>query len=125
MMSGREAELREIRNLLVRTIQEAGGVSQWARTVGLDRAHVSKALHGHRVVGPKIVRALGGKDISADPCDVRRLLRDEVKKAGGQSEWARRTGVNRVTVSKVIHGERKPTPDVLRALKIPRYRIDR
>ena len=121
-MSDEDPE-REIRALLRLRIEEAGGVSKWARLVGINRAHVSKALHGRRAVGPKIVRALAGKDVTTDPRDVRRLLREEVKKAGGQTEWAHRNGVSRETVNKMIRGKRNPTADILRALNIPRRRI--
>jgi DNA-binding phage protein len=48
--------------------------------------------------------------------DVLQLLRREVAKAGGQSAWARKTGVNRSILNKALH-ERKPAQkSVLKAL---------
>jgi DNA-binding phage protein len=48
--------------------------------------------------------------------DVLQLLRREVAKAGGQSAWARKTGVNRSILNKALQ-ERKPAQkSVLKAL---------
>jgi DNA-binding phage protein len=41
------------------------------------------------------------------------LLKQEVEKAGGPSEWARKHGINRTYLSKVLHGHRDPTGHAL------------
>jgi DNA-binding transcriptional regulator YdaS (Cro superfamily) len=48
---------------------------------------------------------------------VLRILGQEIDKAGSQSEWARRTGINRTTLNQVISGRRKPSPDIFSALQ--------
>jgi hypothetical protein len=49
---------------------------------------------------------------------VLRLLRREVKLAGGPTAWARQHGANRTTVSAVLHRRRPPERKILRALKL-------
>jgi plasmid maintenance system antidote protein VapI len=48
--------------------------------------------------------------------DVLNLLRTEIMKAGSQSAWARRAGVNRPTINSILHGRRTIQPKVLSAL---------
>ena len=62
--------------------------------------------------------------------DVILLLRSKVKRAGGQTAWAKKTGIDRTILSRVLSGHRQPTKAILRALnlrivfvdpKAPRY----
>jgi hypothetical protein len=55
------------------------------------------------------MRVLGRKEIVD-------LLRTEVQKAGSQDAWARRAGVQRADVSKVIHRKRPPSKKMIKAL---------
>jgi len=48
--------------------------------------------------------------------DVVKLLRDEVERAGSQSQFARQKGVERSLINKVLQGERLPTSRLCRAL---------
>ncbi len=48
--------------------------------------------------------------------DVIRLLKAEIEKAGGQSEWTRRTGANRTSVNLALHGRQRLQKNVLDAL---------
>jgi DNA-binding phage protein len=50
--------------------------------------------------------------------DVMSLLRSEIKKAGGQTAWSRKTGVHRTTVVKVLMGLQPITKSIIRALKL-------
>jgi DNA-binding phage protein len=50
--------------------------------------------------------------------DVLRLLREEVDRAGGQSAWARRSGIDRVHLNKVMNGERPLSPSIVKALNL-------
>jgi DNA-binding phage protein len=53
--------------------------------------------------------------------DVVRLLRLKVKQAGGQSEWARKSGVPRTLISMVLSGDRPPSnKKILNALRLRR-----
>ena len=47
---------------------------------------------------------------------VRGQLAETVANAGGQSEWARQTGVNRSTLNQVMHGRRPITKQIINAL---------
>jgi DNA-binding phage protein len=53
-----------------------------------------------------------------DKKDVARLLRSEVKRAGGQSAWARKTGIERTYLTKVLAGQKPPSKRILYALKL-------
>jgi hypothetical protein len=50
--------------------------------------------------------------------DVIALLREEVKKAGGQVAWSKRTGVNRSNLNRVLKGRRPLPMTILVALKL-------
>ena len=50
--------------------------------------------------------------------DVVRLLRDEVERAGGQSAWARKQQVDRPHLNKILAGQRRISPTILKKLKI-------
>jgi hypothetical protein len=55
-----------------------------------------------------------------DQIDVVRLLRSEVKRAGGQQEWARKYGVAPSMISMVLSGDRPPNKKIISALKLRR-----
>jgi hypothetical protein len=44
------------------------------------------------------------------------LLRAEIDRVGGQSEWARQTGIQRSLISRVLNGQRLPPSRLCRAL---------
>jgi DNA-binding phage protein len=50
--------------------------------------------------------------------DVIHLLRSEVERAGGQSAWAKKNGMNRSVINKVLNGRDPPTKRITRALKL-------
>jgi hypothetical protein len=53
-----------------------------------------------------------------DNSDVVRLLRSEVKRAGGQSSWARREHIDRTMLNRVLSGKRPPTEKIIKVLKL-------
>jgi DNA-binding phage protein len=53
-----------------------------------------------------------------DESDVLRLLREDVERAGGQSAWARRSGIDRGHLNRVLNGRRPPSPNIVQALKL-------
>ena len=53
-----------------------------------------------------------------DKNGVVRLLATEVKRAGGQSSWARRERIDRTILNKVLRGRKPPTEEIIRALKL-------
>jgi len=50
--------------------------------------------------------------------DVISLLRSEVERAGSQRAWANRNSISRISVNKILNGQRLPFPRVIRALKL-------
>src|SRR5258708_7974969 len=58
-----------------------------------------------------------------DQNDVVRLLRSEVRRAGGQKEWARKSGVAPSMISMVLTGDRPPNEKIISALKLRRVVI--
>jgi DNA-binding phage protein len=50
--------------------------------------------------------------------DVIFLLRSEVERAGGQTAWAKKTGVDRVTINRALNDKQPPTKKIIRALKL-------
>lgn len=53
-----------------------------------------------------------------DKNGVVRLLATEIKRAGGQSSWARRERIDRTILNKVLRGRKPPTEEIIRALKL-------
>lgn len=50
--------------------------------------------------------------------DVVALLRAEIERAGGVAAWARKAGMSRTSVSKVLSGVRQPPRSIIKALKL-------
>jgi DNA-binding phage protein len=53
-----------------------------------------------------------------DQNEVVQLLRAEVKRMGGQAEWARKNGVARSMISMVLTGDRPPSKKIISALNL-------
>jgi hypothetical protein len=47
-----------------------------------------------------------------------RVIRVEVKRAGGQSSWARRERIDRSLLNRVLRGRKPPTQQIIRALRL-------
>jgi DNA-binding phage protein len=56
--------------------------------------------------------------------DVLHLLRNEIRQCGSQMEWARRAGVNRVNLNKILRGHRPVSPNFVKALGLKQRRTD-
>ena len=50
--------------------------------------------------------------------DVILLLRSEVRRAGGQVAWSKKTGINRAMLNKILNGHQPPTKSIIRVLKL-------
>ena len=48
--------------------------------------------------------------------DVIELIRGEIDRVGGQSEWARQTGIQRPVINRVLNGRRLPPSQLCRTL---------
>jgi hypothetical protein len=50
--------------------------------------------------------------------DIRDHLCKEVERAGGQSAWSRKTGVDRTIVNQVLGGRMRPGKAIIKALRL-------
>jgi DNA-binding phage protein len=66
---------------------------------------------------PKVVWRPGGPKFSNEK-DVLNLLLQEVHKAGGQSAWCRKTGIEPATLSRALHQHTPPAKTIIAALKL-------
>jgi len=64
------------------------------------------------------VGMLGTNGRFFDDDDVLKLLHSRVKSAGGQSAFARQTGVDRAHLNKVLNGMKPPALSILDALNL-------
>jgi DNA-binding phage protein len=53
-----------------------------------------------------------------DERDVIHLLQSEVKRAGGQTAWARKTGTDRPMLNKILRGRLSPTKKIIDLLNL-------
>jgi DNA-binding phage protein len=53
-----------------------------------------------------------------DEKDVLDLLRSEVKRAGGQTLWARKADVDRTMLNKILSGRQAPTKKIIDLLNL-------
>jgi hypothetical protein len=51
-----------------------------------------------------------------EPKEILQLLGAEVTKAGGQEAWAKKSGIDRALVNKVIHQKRPVSQKIMKAL---------
>jgi len=120
--------LEHLVQILREEVARAGSQAEWARRSKVNAPDLSSAVRGKRSPTRDILRALHLRKVFAYQQlsdrtqkllgldDVVALLREEVLKAGGQAEWARKRGVNRPNLNTVINGKRPPMNDVLRGL---------
>ena len=117
-------EPKDIITLLGAEIHKAGSITAWANNASIDRAVVSAALNYKRSIPKRLIRALGLRRALSltdgsrllEARDIRRLLRTEVAEAGSQAAWARKTGIPRPDINKVLHGKKLPGKKMMVAL---------
>jgi hypothetical protein len=117
-------EPKDIITLLLAEVQKAGSVTAWAINASIHRAVVSAALHHKRSIPKKLIRALGLRSALSltdesrllEARDIWRLVRTEVAEAGSQSAWARKTGIPRPDINKVVQGKKQPNKKIIEAL---------
>ena len=117
-------EPKDIITLLGAEIDKAGSITAWANNASIDRAVVSAALHYKRSIPKRLIRALGLRRALSltdgsrllEARDTRRLLRTEVAEAGSQAAWARKTGIPRPDINKVLQGKKPPGKKMIGAL---------
>jgi hypothetical protein len=73
------------------------------------------------ILWPYCVSVFGGKQVTKhllDENDVLRLLHEDVNRVGGQSAWARRSGIDRTHLNRVLKGQRPLSLNIAQALKL-------
>jgi hypothetical protein len=73
------------------------------------------------ILWPYCVSVFGGERVTKQLLDengVLRLLHEVVDRAGGQSAWARRSGIDRTQLNQVLRGRRRLSPTIVQALKL-------
>jgi DNA-binding phage protein len=55
--------------------------------------------------------------------EIFRMLRSDIKEAGGQSAWARKHRLDRTLLNKVLQGRNSITPSIAKALNLRRVYI--
>ena len=121
-MTKRHLDLQDVLRLIEREVQQAGGQAQWARRTGINRSILNKVLQGRRPPSPRIIKVLKLQKVvtgtGPEGNDLLRLLRRAVAGAGSISAWSRRTGIDRTSISRVIHGKIAPSLQFFRAIKL-------
>jgi hypothetical protein len=77
---------------------------------------MKKLLHEEFAVSSLLARR--DRQLGLDNEGDVRLLRSEVRRAGGQSSWARRECIDRTILNRVLCGHKPPTEKIIRALKL-------
>jgi DNA-binding phage protein len=126
---GQFLEHEDVMRLLRSEIERAGGQTAWAKMMGLNRPKLNKHLRGkYPQLNRKIIKALELRVVYVpvaiksgqflERVDVMRLLRSEIERAGGQVLWAKREGINRPDLSKMLGWIRPFNKSVINALKL-------
>jgi DNA-binding transcriptional regulator YdaS (Cro superfamily) len=111
----------DVLRLLRNEIRRSGGQYAWARRTALNGTYLNRVLHGTKSLTPSIAKALGLRRIvvcSASEKEIRARLQREAREAGSIAALSRRLGINRTTMSMVVHRRRSPSPPFFRALNV-------
>jgi DNA-binding phage protein len=121
-MTNRLLNAQDVLRRLRREVKQAGGQSEWARRMGVDRTLLNKVLQGRRHPGPQIIRALELKKVvncvAPEGNDLLHLLRQAIERTGSIAAWSRRSGIDRAFASRVVNGKKPPSMAFFRALKV-------
>jgi DNA-binding phage protein len=112
-------------------VRKIGTQAEFARETGVRATSLNSTVTGKMPPTKDVLRALNLQKVFAYETtmkgrkpsilrldDTVKIIRHAVERAGGQAEFARKTGVNRPNLNSALLGKRPPTNDVLRALKL-------
>jgi DNA-binding phage protein len=112
-------------------VDEAGSQAEFARKAGVRGSSLNSTVTGRKPPTRDLLRALNLQKVFAYEAlmknrnastlgldEVLGILRKEVEKAGGQTEFARKAGVNRPNLNSTLLNKRPPTRDILKALNL-------
>jgi|SRR5215469_1364490 len=123
--------IQEVIKLLREEVQRAGSQSEFARQKGVQPSLVNRVLRGDRFPPLRLCRALGLEWVLVSQVEVggmeldiitwrdfRRILREEINKAGSITGWARQFRIDRAHLSSVLHRRRAPDQRIIAALNL-------
>jgi DNA-binding phage protein len=123
--------LDEVVRMAREEVDKAGSQAEFARKAGVRGSSLNSTVTGGRPPTKDVLRALNFQKVFAYEAlmknrnaltleldEVLGILREEVEKAGGQTEFARKTGVNRPNLNSTLLKKRPPTRDILKALNL-------
>jgi DNA-binding phage protein len=123
--------LDEVVRMARQEVDKAGSQAEFARKAGVRGSSLNSTLTRKRPPTKDLLRALNLQKVFAYEAlmknrnavtlgldEVLGILREEVEKAGGQTEFARKTGVNRPNLNSTLLQKRPPTRDILKALNL-------
>ncbi len=118
--SGHLLDDEAVLRLLEEEVKSAGGQMQWARPNRCPSVHNQSDSTRRQRLTQQIISALGLRRVLLpSKNDLVKRLREEVAKAGSQSEFARRTGLDRTYLTHVLNG-RNPGNEIAKALNVTR-----
>ena len=86
----------EVRRLLIREIERAGGQTAWSRHTGVERTYLNSVVQGRRSPISEAGSCAGIKRIVLPhPREVLKWLQSEVQQMDSRSKWARREQIFR------------------------------
>jgi DNA-binding transcriptional regulator YdaS (Cro superfamily) len=119
----------KVKRVVHREVARAGSQVGWARRVGARPSDVSKTLNGKRLPVRSILDGVALRKVPAyrqkQPPNSRRLLhasevvdlmKEEIRRAGNQSGWARMINARQPDVNNALRGRRLPVKAILDAL---------
>jgi ribosomal protein L30/L7E/ribosomal protein S21 len=123
--------LDDVVRILRKAVEKAGSQAEFARQESIRPSNLNSTITARRPPTKDVLRAMNLRKAFA--CEsltkgryarileldrVIRILRKEVEKAGGQTGFARKNGVNRPNLNSALLRKRPPTSDVLKALRL-------
>jgi hypothetical protein len=128
-MTGPYFDKKGVLQLLRNEVERTGSQLAWACERGYDRTVLNSILSGRRDITPRMIQLLKLKTVYVrrtghgalrvlEEEDVLKLLREEVEKAGGQAEWARRHKHARTHVNRVLARKKPLTGAIATALEL-------
>lgn len=111
--------------------ERAGTRKAWSDAHGIDPSYTSQILTGKRRASENILSALGLRRTESDRIEpiregahmgrkgeelLRSRIDDMLSKHGSQKNWAEHLEVSRAFVCKVVAGEKRPNPAMLREM---------
>ena len=131
--------VQDVVRLLREEVEQAGSQSEFARQKGLARSLINRVLKGERLPTSRLCRALGlewvlvSRAASSDSENELniithqqfiRILRMQIKEAGGLAGWGRQFGIDRSHLSSVLHKRRAPDQRTIAALNLAEALVD-